>query len=136
MSSDKKIKASGSITLEAIEPKTVIYENNPLYGIIYEKAAVGDFKLSGSEITIVAIPYFFSTEETRGNSIKYDWSMNGRSINNKPSDRQKTFRNTDGSKGSTRISVDLQNDGRELQSARTDVLLNFEGSAGNKTISF
>lgn len=141
MSSDKKIKASGSITLEPTEPKILIYENNPLYGIIYERAVDGEYKLDGSEITLIATPYFFSREDTSGEKIKYNWNMNGRRINDKQDARQATFRNAEGGKGSTRISVDLQNEnsGKELQSARTDVLLNFEGGEGsgdNKTVSF
>lgn len=138
MSTDKKLKASGSITLEPSETKTLIYENNPLYGIIYEKAVAGDFKLGGNEITLTTTPYFFSLEDIDSRKIKYDWNMNGRSINNKQDERQATFRNADGGKGSTRISVDLQNesDGKELQSARTDVLLNFEGNGGNKAVFF
>lgn len=137
MSSDKKIKASGSITLEPIEPKTVIYENNPLYGIIYEKAISGEFKLNGNEITLITTPYFFGKNDV-GGRIKYDWRMNGRSINNKPDARQATFRNTEGAKGSTKISVDLQNEGKELQSAGTNIMLNFEGDEGEnaKTLSF
>lgn len=136
MSPDNTIKASGEITLEPIEPKVIIYENNPLYGIIYEKAVVNEFKLDGGEITLVATPYFFSEEETSGQKIKYDWSMNGRSINNKQDEKQTTFRNADGGMGSARISVDLQNDERELQSARTGVLLNFEEGKNKKTPSF
>lgn len=136
MSSDKKIKASGSIVLEPVEPKTVIYENNPLYGIIYERAVDGEFKLENNEITLTATPYFFSKEDTSGEKIKYNWNMNGRRINDKQDARQATFRNAEGGKGSARISVDLQNERKELQSARTDVLLNFEGSGGNKTVSF
>ena len=136
MSSDKKIKASGSIVLEPIEPKVVIYENNPLYGIIYEKALEGEFKLNGSEITLTAMPYFFSKDDAGGQKIKYDWNMNGRNINSNQNAKQTTFRNAQNTKGSTRISVDLQNDNRELQSARTDVLLNFGGAGDNKTVSF
>lgn len=138
MSSDKKIKASGSIVLEPVEPKTIMYENSPLHGIIYDKAIAGEYKLSGNEITLVAIPYFFSKEDAGGQKIKYNWSMNGRSINDKQNERQVTFRNAEGAKGSARISVELRNENnsKELQSARTDALLNFEGGGGNKTVSF
>lgn len=138
MSPDKKIKASGSIALEPVESKTIMYENNPLYGIIYERAVDGEYKLDGSEITLIATPYFFSREDTSGEKIKYNWNMNGRKIDGKQGERQATFRNAEGGKGSARISVDLQNEngGKELQSARTDVLLNFEGGGGNKTVSF
>lgn len=138
MSFDKKIKASGSITLEPIEPKVIIYENNPLYGIIYEKALVGEYKLSGNEISLITTPYFFSKGDIKGGQIKHNWSMNGQNINNKKDPMQATFRNTKDTRGSTKISISLQNEnnGRELQSARTDVLLNFEGGEGNKTVSF
>lgn len=136
-STDKKIKASGNIIIEPIEPKTVIYENNPLYGIIYEKAISGEFKLNGNEITLITTPYFFGKNDV-GEAIKYDWRMNGKSINNKPDTRQSTFRNTEGVKGSTKISVDLQNESKELQSAGTGVFLNFGESEDKnvKTISF
>ena len=136
MSSDKKIKASGNIVLDPTEPKVLMYENNPLYGIIYEKAVVDDFVMEGNEITLLAVPYFFGTGETNAQKIKYDWSMNGQNINNKQSDRQATFRNTNGSRGSARISVDLQNDVKELQSAGTSALLNFEGNESKKSFTF
>lgn len=136
-SSDKKIKASGNITIEPIEPKVVIYENNPLYGIIYEKAISGEFKLNGNEITLITTPYFFGKNDV-GQKIIHDWKMNGRSINNKQDEIQATFRNSENVRGSTKISVDLQNEGKELQSARTDFLLNFEvsDSGSEKKISF
>lgn len=134
-SSDKKIKASGNITIEPVEPKTVIYENNPLYGIIYEKAVSGEFKLNGNEITLTTTPYFFGKNDV-GGRIKYNWKMNGRSINSKPDARQVTFRNNEESNGSTKVSVDLQNEVKQLQSARADVLLNFEGNKNQKTSSF
>lgn len=139
VSSDKKIKASNRITLDPIEPKVVFYENNPLYGIIYNKALTGDFKLEGNEITLTAMPYFFSKRDINGQKMKYNWNMNGRPLDNKEDSRQETFRNTSGTSGATKISVDLQNEnlGRELQSARTDVLLNFEeGGENDKTVSF
>lgn len=136
MSPDKKIKASGIIILDSIEPKTVIYENNPLYGIIYEKAIVGDFKLNGNEITLASTPYFFSSEDVSGDKIQYNWNMNGKKINSKDGEKQKTFRNNEGKKGSSAISLDLRNNAKVLQSARTSVLLKFEGGQSNKNVSF
>ena len=136
MSPDKKIKASGEITLGAIEPKTLFYENNPLYGIIYEKAIIGDFKLNGNEITLAPVPYFFSIEDADNDKIQYNWNMNGKNINSKDGEKQKTFRNTEGKKGSAAISLDLQNDSKVLQGARTNVLLKFEGGESDKDVSF
>lgn len=136
-SADKSIRASGRITIEPIEAKTVLYENNPLYGIIYEKAVIGDFKMNGSEITLAVTPYFFGLEELNGGKVKYNWNMNGQNITDKQDLRGVTFRNTDGGSGSTRVSVYLQNEIKELQSAGTDALLNFEtGGGGNKTVNF
>lgn len=136
MSSDKNIKASGSISLEPVEPKAILYENNPLYGIIYERAAVNEFKMNGNEITLSAVPYFFGLEELNGGKIKYNWNMNGQNISGKENGRKITFRNADGGKGSAEISVDLQNDAKELQSAMTNVLLNFDRGGSNKTVNF
>lgn len=136
-SDDKKIRASGSITIEPGEPKTVLYENNPLYGIIYEKAVANNFKMNESEITLAVAPYFFGLEELNSGKVKYNWSMNGQNLNDKQDSKGITFRNADGGSGSTRVSVDLQNEVKELQSARTDVLLNFEAdSGGDKTVNF
>ncbi len=137
-SSDKNIKTSGSITLDPVEPKVVIYENNPLYGVIYEKAIANEFKLNGTEIALTATPYFFNNDEVNNKKIKYDWNMNGQNISDRQNARGITFRNTDGGKGSTEISVDLQNNENELQSARTSAVLNYEEGGGNsqKTASF
>lgn len=136
-SADRETRASGRIMIEPVESKAVLYENNPLYGIIYEKAVVNDFKMGGSEITLAVAPYFFGLEELNGGKVKYNWSMNGQNITDKQDLRGVTFRNADGGSGSTRVSVYLQNETKELQSAGTDALLNFEvGGVDDKTVNF
>lgn len=135
-SSDKETRAYGSITLDPVEPKLILYENNPLYGIIYSKALGDNFKMNGNEITLSATPYFFSLEQINNGKLKYNWNMNGQNLNNKQDAKEITFRNTEGGAGSTKISVDLQNDEKELQSARTGALLNFDGKSGNETVKF
>lgn len=136
-SADKNIRASGKIVIEPVEAKAVLYENNPLYGIIYEKAVANNFKMGGSEITLSVAPYFFGLEELNSGKVKYNWSMNGQNITDKQDSRGITFRNENSESGSTKVSVYLQNETKELQSARTDALLNFEaGGVDDKTVNF
>lgn len=131
-SSDKSLKAKGEMILDPIESRAIIYENNPLYGIIYEKAMGEELKLAGREITLSVAPYFFSREDVDSQKINYDWNMNGADINSKKNAGSKTFRRVGDTDGASRVSVELQNENRELQSASASVSLNFGEAESNK----
>lgn len=74
---DNAITAVGSITAEPGQPQVLFYENNPLYGILLNRALTSPFALAQKEISVFAIPYFFGVQSAADPKLKYDWSLNG-----------------------------------------------------------
>jgi hypothetical protein len=74
------IKAYSGITLVPREPVVLLYESNPLYGTIYEKALLNTYDFSRNDIIVDAVPYFFTTEFLGDANLEYKWFINGNKI--------------------------------------------------------
>ena len=55
---DKSVSARASATIPATEPVLALYENHPLFGILFHRAIVGDVNTDEHEGKVTAIPYF------------------------------------------------------------------------------
>ena len=84
-----------------------MYKNNPLYGIMYEKALNTSIELTDKELTLTAVPYFFSTKSKNGAFVGFSWAMNGQAISGN-SDTQ-TFRVPEDTTGASTVSLKVEN---------------------------
>jgi hypothetical protein len=83
-------------------------------------------KLTGSkEIQIVAEPYFFSSSVNYSPELTYKWSINGTNIDSDTSQTSRTFRQVEGTRGVSLISVSIENARQLLQSASSGFNLEF-----------
>lgn len=87
-------------------PEIILYENDPLLGVRFERELTNAVFLRSQELRVVAFPYFFDTRFRDATDIDYEWRIN----NGQPSssagavDGMLTLRNEGGS-GRTNISV-------------------------------
>lgn len=111
---NKSTKATASLSIKPIDTEIVAYENDPALGILFNKAIKNSFDLLGSEISFVAMPFYFNNPEK---NATYSWFVNG----NKSPETSKyiTFRNTSGDNGYSKISFDLTSQTKILQSANS-----------------
>lgn len=113
--------ASASITINPVEPLVALYEKNPIYGTIFENAVTGTYLLSRNEITLEAIPYFFSNPNS-----DFTWLMNNQTISKNLNPREMTFRIENDTLGQSNISIRTVDSGKILQSAESTIILLFE----------
>lgn len=71
------LTARKRIEIEEFGTELIVYENNPLQGIIYNKALNDMFNFERSDLSVSAIPYFFNINKKDDRSIKYYWLENG-----------------------------------------------------------
>ncbi len=118
--------ASGETFISIAEPKVVMYENNPLYGIHYEDALSGTATLSGKELSISAIPYFFDTTDKNSYALNYTWSMNGNAVdNNQNNPSTLVVRQTGDTGGVSNISLNVENANKLIESSQDSTSLTF-----------
>ena len=113
--------AENRIDIPLIDSKALIYENNPLYGKLFNVALKNDYVLKEKEVTLFAFPFFFS----KSNPTSYSWKVGGKEVSAQLAGNQSiTFRSDDVS-GESGVSVELVNTGSVLQKAETFLNLIF-----------
>lgn len=113
--------SESSITLEPGDPSLSFYEVDSLYGVMYNKAIVGDKKMKNSEIEILAIPYGFN----KNSRNIFSWLINGVYQNDLQNNKSITLRTKKDIDGSSSIDLDIKNDDNILQGARSGFTVYF-----------
>ena len=67
--------ASKRVTLSPKTADVVLYENDPIQGILYGKSISGNLNLESEEISIHAEPYYVSSKNAR-QGLSYRWQIN------------------------------------------------------------
>jgi len=119
--SDQKARAIETINFK--KPFIAIYEKNPIFGTIFERAISGDFMLNRTEVEFEVVPYFFSDDIFEKGSL--DWLINGEKTAFKDLINI-TFRRTDDSAGTAQIGVEITHNDKLLQKIKTGFNLFFE----------
>lgn len=124
---NSSLKASQSIQIKSTVPEVVIYENNPLLGVIYDKAIFGTFLLERPQVDFEAIPYFFSGNTKDSFDLKYKWAINGVKVETKsPNENYLLLQNNQNQEGSASISLILEHTKNLLQTTQTRLNLDFK----------
>jgi hypothetical protein len=126
---DNSVVADGQLRLNPIGPGIIMYQNDPLYGILFNEALPAQTNLASNEIQVSAFPYFYSTDDVNSGNINYAWTMNGSAVSN-TSGGTITLRNTNSTGGSSALGVTVANSVRAFQSASRSILINFSKAAG------
>jgi len=136
--SDVKV-GHAEIFIPANDPQLILYARDPLRGVLYRKAVPGGIALGSKELTLQAVPYFFSTDSVASGSATYAWTINSTPTSGPDSTRGLlTLRQTGSGVGSATLGVTLQNNdpSRFVQSASTALRIVFGEQTGNTLSSF
>jgi len=116
--------ADASVTLTPTLPYLSIYEESPLYGVMFNREINAGFAMSGEEITFASFPMFFNAQTREDSNLLYKWGgQAGKSFI--------TYRAPGGTVGSSQVSLSATTQGSVLQSASRSFLVQF-GNNENK----
>lgn len=79
-SDDGSYSARASATVPSTEPQLSLYQNHPLYGIMYNASLSGSAFVRESEMTFTAVPYFAPVYSIKDAALRYSWTVNDRPI--------------------------------------------------------
>lgn len=122
-------RATASVTLPVTEPSIVLYEDNPLFGVLYNRAFPTQSSLQERGVTIAAVPYYAPI-----GAFEWNWSVNGKPVKNNPARPEAITINAGSSDGLAAIELALSQPGRFLFNiaGAWTILLNSTAS-GNRT---
>ncbi|MBX4216190.1 hypothetical protein KW797_04555 [Candidatus Parcubacteria bacterium] len=119
-----EIAAQGNRAVNIGAPLVAFYENRPLEGVHYEEALPSKFSLLNDELSITAVPYFFSAANK--NSLTYVWLMNGRESAPTPGDRSAlVVRAPKGTSGTAEVVLEARHEKKLLQSTQGSFSIKF-----------
>ena len=113
------------ITVNPADSQVLIYENNPLYGVLFNRAITSSFNLTREEAQFEAYPYYFSANTRSLADLSYNWLMNDETINVPPSQHSMLFRNTNNQSGQATISLLVTSATKILQTATAGFSVTF-----------
>lgn len=126
---DDTRKGYSSITLNPTEPSILFYKKDPVNGIEFQKSLQNTAELLNSkEVTVVSVPLFFGTETPNDGSLSFRWFINGSLVKDTPNQSVQVFRPIEGTSGTAKISLSIENNRKILQSASNNFNLNFGNS--------
>lgn len=125
VSGDGNVLAESSALVTPIAPNIVIYENNPLYGVMFHSETVGSHVLKENEVTFSAFPFFFTATNRSDNTLNYKWQTNTGGVETNPS---VTYRATERSSGRAVVSASITNPVKILQTASKNFSVEFGGN--------
>ncbi len=119
---EEPVLASKSITLTPVTPSLTVYENNPLYGFLFDNEISGTYLLKEAEVTFGAFPFFFSASDHGQSNLNYKWQTNTGGVETRES---VTYRAPEDAAGSASINLTLTRPDKILQSAQSNFLIQF-----------
>jgi hypothetical protein len=78
--SDGLLSNESSFSFNPVEPVLTLYQNHPLYGILYHQALAPATFVPETEMTFVAVPYFAGVVNENDRALVFDWRVNGKAI--------------------------------------------------------
>jgi hypothetical protein len=124
---DKKMTAENTIVITNVTPHIAFYEDNPVYGIMFNRAIKNSVKMISDEFKVKAFPYFMSVSYSQSPDLNYNWTINGRTSPNLDTDKSAMlFRQESAGAGTANIDLKIENVSRIFQFMNNSFTINFE----------
>ncbi|HVU80119.1 MAG TPA: hypothetical protein VHD37_02020 [Candidatus Paceibacterota bacterium] len=128
-----------SISVPAIDPELLIYQKDPLRGVLYDQALPPSVSLLDQEVTLQAAPYYFSKDSVSSGAAAYAWTINGAATTGPDSARGiLTLRQAGSGAGQALLGVSLQNNdpSKFVQAAQAALRIVFNAQGNADASSF
>jgi len=125
---NKKITAERITSLSPANSKILMYEDSPLYGILFNKALTGVVDIgSKEEMGIIAFPFNFDVSTPDSSDLTITWSINGKNYSTSGRKNAIVLRQAETSgSGSSNINMSIENNARIFQFGNFSFTLKYE----------
>ena len=114
----------GQVVIPATTPQILLYDNDPLRGLLFDSVLPNPVNMSSKELTVQAIPYYFDNQSLQNGSAAYSWTLNGNSTTGPSASKGLlTLRQTGTGSGAATIGVSIQNTDTNLLVQAADAAL-------------
>lgn len=127
---DGSLKAHSALVVRPSQPVVRFYRDDPVLGVLYNRALRDTLPLRQEEVVLVASPYFFSPTVRESGDFDYAWKINGRTISSLGSNTSslRLRQEGEGESGASAISLVVRNVKALFQEARNSLRIEFGDS--------
>ena len=118
---ESSILAQALVRLTPVSPMVAVYENNPIYGFLFQKEVSGNYRLKGEEVTFAAFPLFFTALDRTDPRLGYEWQT----VGTQESSSSVTYRAPEGLAGSSQVSLRVSSATKIMQGSSKSFLVQF-----------
>lgn len=118
--------ALDTVTVTPRAPKLLIYENNPLYGFLFNQEVSGGYTLTEEEVRLTAFPLFYSIPYRDYQYIEYSWRS--RAAQDSTTDTV-IYRAPQGTAGSAAVTLRATNKDTLKQTVEKNFLIQFNNES-------
>ncbi|MBI5003793.1 hypothetical protein HZC00_01730 [Candidatus Kaiserbacteria bacterium] len=118
VSTDNLFTGSASTNISSVEPILMLYEDHPLFGILFHRAMGQTTTIPDSEMTFAAVPYFTQVKNPNDPQLRYHWMVNGNLIVADTNHPSEIVINADKSNGEAAITLALNHASNFLMNAK------------------
>lgn len=134
-SADGSLSAEADVTVPTQDPQLVLYEDNPLFGVMYHQAISQSSAAPESETSFAAVPYFANATSANDPSLSYQWSVNGSTVATDAQDPSEVTINAQSS-GLANVALSIDNISDPFFSASGSWQIQFSGPSANGNDAF
>ena len=126
---DGSAQAQSLIQVAPSSPSITFYNNDPLYGPLFNSAISNSLHIgSQKEVSVFASLFGFNFSSKIANDLTIDWMINNIEHSELSSSRSITLRSPDGVAGSSNVSLSIRGVNNILQSADGGLNISFDAS--------
>ncbi|MDO8514466.1 MAG: hypothetical protein Q7S50_02900 [bacterium] len=104
---DGVLSGEARVAAQSVEPMLALYEDHPLYGILYHRSLGASTFIPESEMTFAAVPYFSQARSVNDPTLMYGWRVNGALVPRSASAPSEITINATNSNGIALIELEL-----------------------------
>ncbi len=105
VSDDGTLAGSASAVLSSADPALVLYQDHPLFGIMFNRALPAHSVMSDTEMTFAAIPYFAHMAGPNDPALRWSWVVNAEEVATDAAQPNELTVNAKNSSGAASIAV-------------------------------
>lgn len=127
---DGTLDGSAELTLSPGQPALALYEDDPLQGILYNKA-LSAAALRNASINLAAVPYFINAASPSDPRLVWNWTLNGAPLAGQTGPVV-AFAEPAGAAGTAAVGVGVSSTEEIYQTASANVSLTFGGGQSSE----
>ncbi len=123
---DTSVKTASTAKVSSVKPFVLWYPADQISGPRFEKTISDGYSLGKGDITLVAMPYFFSPINPTSSKLLYTWTINGKKIETPSVPNTLFLRRESDDTGTAEISLSLANVATLFQETSTKLSLQLQ----------